>query len=90
MSTETPVVINYGGMEDWKFDAACRHYSPDIFFPHDGVGVKTAQAICKEECDVVKNCLEYALSNRIDHGVWGGKSERERRRILTRRRKQLS
>ncbi|HWW54027.1 MAG TPA: WhiB family transcriptional regulator [Acidimicrobiales bacterium] len=38
------------------------------------------------ECPVKGRCLEYALRNRIDHGVWGGTSERERRRILRRRR----
>ncbi|MGH9290867.1 MAG: WhiB family transcriptional regulator, partial [Acidimicrobiales bacterium] len=37
-------------------------------------------------CPVKEQCLEHALANRIDHGVWGGCSERERRRILKRRR----
>jgi len=36
---------------------------------------------------VAKQCLEYALANHVDHGVWGGKSERERRRILRERRR---
>jgi WhiB family redox-sensing transcriptional regulator len=58
---------------------------PDTFFPTDGIGVQAAQRICAE-CAVENDCLEYALASRIDHGVWGGASERERRRILTRRR----
>jgi WhiB family redox-sensing transcriptional regulator len=58
---------------------------PALFFPSDGIGVQSAQRICSE-CPVKGPCLEYALDNRVDHGVWGGTSERERRRILRRRR----
>lgn len=63
----------------------CKEVAPDIFFPSDGMGVLSAQKICGE-CPVANACLEYALANHIDHGVWGGCSERERRRILRRRR----
>jgi WhiB family redox-sensing transcriptional regulator len=49
------------------------------------MGVLVAQRICAE-CPVSEPCLEYALEHHIDHGVWGGASERERRRILRRRR----
>ena len=65
--------------------AACRDRSPAEFFPSDGVGVEVAKRTCLD-CCVRLDCLEYALVNRIDHGVWGGCSERERRRILRRRR----
>ncbi|HXW35503.1 MAG TPA: WhiB family transcriptional regulator [Acidimicrobiales bacterium] len=58
---------------------------PAVFFPSDGVGVQVAQRICCE-CPVKAPCLEYALVNRVDHGVWGGASERERRRMLRQRR----
>jgi WhiB family transcriptional regulator, redox-sensing transcriptional regulator len=44
-----------------------------------------ARQICRD-CPVQALCLEYALDNRIDHGVWGGASERERRRIARQRR----
>jgi WhiB family redox-sensing transcriptional regulator len=47
--------------------------------------VDVARKIC-QDCAVRGPCLEYALVNRIDHGVWGGTSERERRRILRQRR----
>ena len=56
------------------------------FFPSDGAGVELARKICAD-CPVKEPCLEHALEQRIDHGVWGGCSERERRRILKRRRR---
>ncbi|MCZ7527449.1 MAG: WhiB family transcriptional regulator [Acidimicrobiia bacterium] len=65
--------------------ARCRDRSPADFFPSDGVGVELARRVCAE-CPVRAECLEYALTYRIDHGVWGGASERERRRILRSRR----
>lgn len=68
----------------WMADGNCRNYPPATFFPSDGVGVERARAICKG-CPVGDQCLEYALEERIEHGVWGGCSERERRRILKRR-----
>ena len=70
---------------DWMEEGKCKDLNPSIFFPSDGVGVQVAQKICAG-CPVVDECLEYALVERVDHGVWGGKSERERRRILRRRR----
>ena len=69
----------------WMDHARCRTLSPSEFFPSDGVGVEVAKRVCAE-CPVKSECLEYALTYRIDHGVWGGASERERRRILRRRR----
>ncbi len=69
----------------WMRDGECRNYPARAFFPSDGVGVDAARRICAD-CKVQTQCLEYALANRIDHGVWGGASERERRRILKRRR----
>ncbi len=69
----------------WMNDGSCRNHEPEVFFPSDGVGVTIAQRICTS-CPVRATCLEYALENRIDHGVWGGTSERERRRILKARR----
>ena len=70
---------------EWMQRGLCREIPPAVFFPSDGVGVEVARQICAS-CPVKEPCLEYALENRIDHGVWGGCSERERRRILKRRR----
>ncbi len=72
----------------WMGQGACRAYPPNTFFPSDGVGVDRARKICAA-CPVTSECLEYALTNHIDHGVWGGCSERERRRINKRRRLNL-
>ena len=70
---------------DWMARGNCRNFPPATFFPSDGAGVERARAICAD-CAVISECLEYALSEHIDHGVWGGCSERERRRIAKRRR----
>lgn len=71
---------------DWLDQAACVGVSPSIFFPGEvgNSSIKEAQAICNR-CPVRLVCLNYALDKRISHGVWGGLSERERRRILRRR-----
>ena len=66
---------------DWMARGKCRDLDPTIFFPSDGIGVQVARRVCAE-CPMKAPCLEYALANRVDHGVWGGTSERERRRIL--------
>jgi WhiB family redox-sensing transcriptional regulator len=69
----------------WMGQGLCRMYAPSVFFPSDGVGVEKARKICAG-CPVKTECLEHALEHRIEHGVWGGASERERRRILKRMR----
>lgn len=74
--------------QPWMRHGLCRGYEPSVFFPSDGVGVETAKRICAE-CPVASECLEYALDYRIEHGVWGGASERARRRMLRRRRSTL-
>lgn len=81
-----PIDVDY--VTAWMADGNCRNYPPATFFPSDGVGVDRARKICAT-CPVTAECLEYALVERIEHGVWGGCSERERRRIL-KRRKQLA
>jgi WhiB family redox-sensing transcriptional regulator len=70
---------------DWMTDDKCRELPPETFFPSDGVGVDSARRICVD-CPVKAPCLEYAIENHIDHGVWGGTSERERRRLARQRR----
>ena len=69
----------------WMSEGNCAEKDPAIFFPSDGVGVVKAKRICNG-CGFQYQCLEYALINRVEHGVWGGASERQRRRILKARR----
>jgi WhiB family redox-sensing transcriptional regulator len=71
---------------DWMRLANCKDMDPAVFFPSDGVGVQAAQRVCAE-CAVRAPCLEYALGNRIGEGVWGGASERQRKRLLGQRRR---
>ncbi|MDA3038039.1 MAG: WhiB family transcriptional regulator [Actinomycetota bacterium] len=66
-------------------EGLCNNHAPAVFFPSDGVGVEIAKKICAQ-CPVRNECLEYALELRVDHGVWGGESERQRRRMLKNRR----
>lgn len=69
---------------NWMAHGLCAHEDPTIFFPSDGVGVIKAQRLCRQ-CPKQEHCLEYALTNKIDHGVWGGESERARRRLIRKR-----
>jgi WhiB family redox-sensing transcriptional regulator len=66
--------------EDWADHAACRGVDPDLFFPGQGEDTRRAKAICAR-CPVQTFCLNEALANREKFGIWGGLSERERRRI---------
>ncbi len=65
----------------WMALAKCRDMDPSLFFPSDGGGERAAQRICAV-CPVKLSCLEYSIDNRMDDGVWGGTSARERRFLL--------
>lgn len=69
--------------DDWSADAACRNTDPDALFVQ-GAAQNRAKAICMG-CTVRSECLADALDNRIEFGVWGGMTERERRALLRRR-----
>jgi len=70
----------------WRQRAACRGVDPDVFYPVSDEDAEEAKAICRG-CPVRESCLEYALANRERDGVWGGATERERRRLIRQRRK---
>jgi WhiB family redox-sensing transcriptional regulator len=70
----------------WQQAARCRGIDPDVFHPQSDEEADEAKAICAS-CPVREPCLEYALVVREKLGVWGGLTERERRRVLRHRRK---
>ena len=72
--------------QTWRQHAACKGVEPDIFYPATDDEAEVAKAVCAI-CPVRQPCLEYALASRERDGVWGGATEKERRRILRQRRK---
>ena len=70
----------------WRKRAACRGIDPEVFYPATDEEAEEAKAICAM-CPVRQACLEHALASREREGVWGGCTERERRRIIRHRRK---
>ena len=68
----------------WQHEANCLGVDPDLFFPERGASTKEAKGVCRG-CTVREDCLEYALANGEKFGIWGGLSERERRRIRRQR-----
>ena len=67
----------------WRELAACRGTGLEVFFPSRGESAAPARQVCAA-CPVRQPCLDYAISNRITHGVWGGLTERERRALQSR------
>lgn len=66
---------------DWADRGLCNtHPNPQLWFPERGASTTEAKAICRA-CPVQTDCLTYALTNAERFGIWGGKSERERRRL---------
>lgn len=71
----------------WRELGACRGLDPAIFYPDsDEDEALDAKAVCAQ-CPVRVACLEFALATREKTGVWGGATERERRRIIRQRRR---
>ena len=68
----------------WQDLANCRGADPDLFFPERGASTRTAKSICRQ-CSVQGDCLEFAIVSSEKFGIWGGMSERERRRIRRQR-----
>lgn len=64
----------------WQADALCAQTDPEAFFPEKGGSTREAKRIC-EQCEVRAECLDYALQNDERFGIWGGLSERERRKL---------
>ncbi|WP_020665978.1 WhiB family transcriptional regulator [Amycolatopsis nigrescens] len=71
--------------DDWRHRAACRDEDPELFFPISAVGpgarqAAAAKAVCAR-CPVRAECLGYASDNGLDHGIFGGLTEEERREL---------
>lgn len=64
----------------WAERGNCLGVDADLFFPERGAPTQQAKAVC-QGCVVKDECLDYALTNGEKFGIWGGKSERERRRM---------
>ena len=71
---------------DWQERAACRGASLDLFYSEQEEDVGRALALC-ERCEVQATCLQFAMDHREHFGVWGGTTERERRRVFRRERR---
>ncbi|WP_029068395.1 WhiB family transcriptional regulator [Jonesia quinghaiensis] len=67
----------------WQERALCAQTDPEAFFPEKGGSTREAKRVCTA-CDVKAECLEYALANDERFGIWGGLSERERRKLKRR------
>ena len=89
-----PVAIQtipyYDRQRDWRELALCKDTSPELFFPIGNTGsaldaISLAKNVCSR-CPSQIECLEYALDSNQDNGVWGGRSEEERRLIRKQRR----
>ncbi len=65
---------------EWQQRALCAQTDPEAFFPEKGGSTREAKRVCLS-CDVRVECLEYALAQDERFGIWGGLSERERRRM---------
>lgn len=70
----------------WMLDGNCIGTDPDMFFPTRGESTNDAKQCCVG-CRVRTECLDYAMVNKLGFGVWGGLSERERKRLRRQRRK---
>ncbi|BBZ06739.1 transcriptional regulator WhiB2 [Mycolicibacterium doricum] len=64
----------------WQERALCAQTDPEAFFPEKGGSTREAKRIC-HGCEVRDECLDYALAHDERFGIWGGLSERERRRL---------
>jgi WhiB family redox-sensing transcriptional regulator len=75
----TPVIVVPD--EPWRDDAICAQTDPEAFFPEKGGSTREAKQICRS-CDVRPECLDYALAHNERFGIWGGMSERDRRKLI--------
>jgi WhiB family transcriptional regulator, redox-sensing transcriptional regulator len=78
-----PLLAGVEAETSWQERALCAQTDPEAFFPEKGGSTREAKKVCLS-CDVRAECLEYALAHDERFGIWGGMSERERRRLKRR------
>ncbi len=76
-------MLDDDGLLAWQDRALCAQTDPEAFFPEKGGSTREAKRVCTS-CEVRSECLEYALGNDERFGIWGGLSERERRKLKRR------
>lgn len=81
-------MLSQAPLTDWRARSACLQVNPELFFPVGSTGpavsqVDQAKLVC-QRCEVQRVCLEWALEEKQDHGVWGGMTEDERRSLRRR------
>ena len=80
---KTPeLTLLLGGFDDqeWADRALCAQTDPEAFFPEKGGSTREAKKVCAR-CPVQTDCLNYAIEHKERFGIWGGLSERERRKL---------
>ncbi|QQM66987.1 WhiB family transcriptional regulator [Actinomyces weissii] len=84
---DAELLLIFGAQDDgplaWQERALCAQTDPESFFPEKGGSTREAKQVC-HSCPVSQECLEYALANDERFGIWGGLSERERRKLKRR------
>ncbi|WKZ83064.1 MAG: WhiB family transcriptional regulator [Acidimicrobiia bacterium] len=83
MTFPTDLVLLDLDERPWAAYASCRSVDPDVFFPTDDAGAGEAIRVCRG-CPVQGECLDWAIEARIRYGIWGGATERDRRRLARR------
>jgi WhiB family redox-sensing transcriptional regulator len=83
MDAQVEGVDLLGDAPEWQERALCSQTDPEAFFPEKGGSTREAKRICGR-CEVKAECLEYALGHDERFGIWGGLSERERRKLKRR------
>jgi WhiB family redox-sensing transcriptional regulator len=76
----TAITVALGLSPDFVADGLCTQTDPELFFPEKGGSTREAKKVCAN-CTVRAECLSYALENDERFGIWGGLSERERRKL---------
>jgi WhiB family redox-sensing transcriptional regulator len=80
LATLAMVLVMTAQPEDWRDSALCAEVDPEAFFPEKGGSARLAKGVCRN-CLVKAECLKSALANDERFGIWGGLSDRERRRL---------